>query len=201
MQTKKDTQTWRLCFLQWVQISVLQDEFHELDQSVKLGKLQTPETDQDLVSSRALVQYIGSCTRPDLSAPTQLLASAVTNPTKETYKEMEKNIKWCHATKKVGICFVPLKLEECRLILFTDSSFANANKGKSQLGFVVVLAEKSGNGNILHYGSTMSKRIAKSVLAAELLELFHGFDQAYVLQDMLREITGKTIDIDAFVDS
>ena len=188
-------------FFNGSRVLVLQDGVHKLDQSVKLQKLQVPESDEDLVSSRASAQYIGSCTRPDLCAPTQLLASAVAEPTKKTYKEMEKITKWCHATKDVGIRFVPLDLDNCRLMLFTDSSFANTDKGKSQLGFVVILADKSGKGNILHYGSTMSKRIARSVLAVELLALVHGFDQAYVVQDMLRQITGKTIDIDAFIDS
>ena len=54
---------------------------------------------------------------------------------------MNKLINWCHDTSSVGLTFVPLNREKLRLQLFTDASFANANRLKSKLDFVVLLVD------------------------------------------------------------
>ncbi len=88
-----------------------------------------------------------------------------------------------------------------RLVLFTDASFANSDNLKSQIGFVLALADASGNANIIHYGSSRYKRVTRSVLAAEVHALVYGFDNAFVARDILKEILGRDIPIDGIVDS
>lgn len=114
---------------------------------------------------------------------------------------MHKIIEWCKETCEVGLKFVPLDMDTIRIVLFTDSSFANAEHSKSQLGFVVVLADGDNNANIVHFGSMACKRVARSVMAAELHSLIYGFDQAFVTGDMLQELLGRKVHIDAYVDS
>jgi hypothetical protein len=46
----------------------------------------------------------------------------------------------------------------------------------SQIGYILVLADASGNANILHWSSTKCKRVTRSVLASELYAMVHGFD-------------------------
>lgn len=55
--------------------------------------------------------------------------------------------------------------------------------------------------NIVHYGSNKSKRVARSVLAAEMHGLTLGFDYAFVIKTMLEEIIGRTVQVEALIDS
>ena len=146
--------------------------------------------------------HFAHCTRPDLCAPSQLLSSFVPkHPSPKVYREIEKIFKWCHETSDIGLNFVRLNLKQLKLMLFTDASFANADRLKSQLGFVVVLSDETGKANILHYGSTKCKQVARSVMAAELHALLYGFDNSYMAQSMLQDVLGQEICIDAYVDS
>ncbi|KAK1992697.1 hypothetical protein LX36DRAFT_694129 [Colletotrichum falcatum] len=67
-----------------------------------------------------------------------------------------------------GLRFTPLDLATAKLFVFVNSSFANNNDLTSQLGFIVVLANKQGNTNVVHYSSTKCKRVTRSVLASEI---------------------------------
>ena len=69
-------------------------------------------------------------------------------------KQLNKLLKRCAETKNVTTKIVGLDPKTLAMKLFTDSSFANAEKNKSQLGFVLILQDNSGKGNILHYGSS-----------------------------------------------
>ena len=155
-------------FFNGCRISVSKNGTYSVDQSRKLRNLRAPTSQKDLVRVRALVQYNASCIRPDLCAGAQLLSTGVSNPNADAYRRIEKLVCRCQNTSQVGLKFVNLDKESLRLQLFTDASFANANKRKSQLGLVVVLSDKHGRGNIIHYGSTTCKRLARSVMAADL---------------------------------
>ena len=181
-------------------ISVLEDSIN-MDQSLKLKRLKQQKGKDDLVSVRAQIQYIASCTRPDLCAAVQLMASEVVPPVSQTFKKMESIVKRCHETQDIGLRFVPQDNKSLRLALFTDASFANTERLKSQIAFVLILVDGYCTANILHYGSAACNRVTRSVMAAELLALVHGFDIAYVLQQMLQDILGKSIPIDGYLDS
>ena len=181
-------------------ISVLSNHI-SMDQSAKLENMKTPENRDDLVSARAQIQYFASCTRPDLCTAVQLMASEVSQPKPSTFKKMKDIIKRCHETKDVGLKFVPQDINSLRLALFTDASFANTAKLKSQIGFVLVLVDGNGTANLLPYRSTASNRVTRSIMAAELLALVHGFDNGYILQNMLQEFLGKRIPLEAYVES
>lgn len=114
---------------------------------------------------------------------------------------MGKIIEWCKKTSNVGLNFKTLDPSTVRLMVFTDSSFANLPDVKSQIGFVVVATDDSDNYNILHYGSSRCRRVARSVMAAELLALVYGFDQAFLVKKCLSDILGRNISMDAFIDS
>lgn len=172
-----------------------------IHQSDKMRSLQIPTNNQQLSSTRAQIQYIASCTRPDLSSSVQLMAAEMKDDSPTTYKKMEKIVKWCHDTCNIGLQYIPLDLDSLRLVLFTDAAFGNADKLNSQLGFVLVLVDENNNGNIIHYGSTKCRRVVRSVLAPELHALIYGFDQAYLAQHILQTVLSREIAVDAYVDS
>ena len=184
-----------------VRVSILSGNTHTLTQSDKIRSLKHPESQQDFVSVREKAQYIGCCTRPDICAVVQLLASSTVNPLQSDYKILKKVVARCHETADVGLRYKPLDTQSTRLVLFTYASFANAKGLKSQIGFVLVLADDSGDANIIHYGSSRCKRVTRSVMAAEIHALVYGFDNAYVARDMLEELLAKQVHIDSYVES
>lgn len=156
-------------FFNGCRISVSKNGTFSMNQSAKLRKLRIPTSPKDLVSIRAIMQYISSCNRPDLCAEAQLLSNAVSCPDEEVYERIEVLVRRCRDTNQVGLNYVELDKECLKLLLFTDASFANANKLKSQMGFVVVLSDKYGKANIIHYGNTACKRMTRLGMAAELI--------------------------------
>jgi hypothetical protein len=50
-----------------------------------------------------------------------------------------------------GIRFVHLDEASLHLIAYTDSSFANNRDHTSQIGYVIALADKNGNANLVHW--------------------------------------------------
>ena len=177
------------------------DGSHSLVQSKKLQAIGKPLDSNDFISERAKVQYIGNCTRPDVCAASQLLAMPVSKLTDKHFKTMNNLVKRCNSTNEVGLNYVPLDKESLRLMLFTDASFANAPNYKSQLGFVLLLADRFNKANIVHYGSSRCSRTTRSVMAAEIHGLIYGYDNAFVTKSMIEEILGVSIPIDGYVDS
>lgn len=184
-----------------VRVSRIANGGIKMDQGDKIRSLSFPTSDKQFASKRAMAQYIGVNCRPDVCAPVQLVAPGREPTSKDEYRTLKKVITHLQATADVGLNFVPLELETCRLVLFTDASFANARDLKSQLGFLLLMADANDNANIVHFGSSRCQRVTRSVLASEIHSLVLGFDVAYVVQHMLNEIIGRKLKIEAYVDS
>lgn len=83
----------------------------------------------------------------------------------------------------------------------TAASFSNSKESTSQLGLVIIIADKNGNVNIIDYLSIRCRKVTRGVMAAELHALILGFDLAYINREMMMEILGRGIPIEAYVDS
>lgn len=70
----------------------------------------------------------------------------------------------------------------------------------SQIAFVVVLADKNSNANILHYGSSRCNRVTKSVMGAEIYGLLYGFDQAICVKQLINELLERNFNIHVLAD-
>lgn len=66
--------------------------------------------------------------------------------------------------------------------LFSDASFTSNSDLTSQLGNIVTLADTSEEANLLHYFFVKSKRVTRSVFAAELFAFVHEFDYVSTLR-------------------
>ena len=69
-----------------------------------------------------------------------------------------------------------LERESLQLLVFTDALFANNKDYSSQIGYILVLADRHNNANVLHWSSIKCKRVTRSVLASELYRIAHSFD-------------------------
>lgn len=164
-------------------------------QRLELIDANSPTARQQYVEQRARGAYIASICQPeacfDLSS-----AAQHQEPAEDDFKALNRRIQWQINNQDRGINFVPLDLRTARLFVFVDGSFANNKDFTSQLGFAVILGNETEiadgeftlRGNLLHYSSTKSKRVTRSVLASEVYGMVAGVDIAYALGTTLRRI-------------
>lgn len=170
-------------------------------QEDKIEGIKLPAMPHELDRLRALAQYAGENTRQDVCAAIQLMAPGNSPSTPAEFKTFEKTVQFLQDTKGQCLRFIPLDLQTIRLVLITDSVFANTEESKIQLGYVVLMVDEAGRAIIIHYGSNKSKRIARSVLAAELHARTLGLDYAFVVKALIEEILGRAITVEALIYS
>lgn len=86
------------------------------------------------------------------------------------------------------------------MAVFVDAGFAANPDSFSKLVFIITLMDNAGNSNIIHYGSLKSKRVTRSVLAAELLEMVHGFDISSTIRLTLNVMLDHVISRNVYTD-
>jgi hypothetical protein len=115
-------------------------------------------------------------------------AAQVVNPKEENVKQLNKRLQWQINNPLKGLKFVRLDQNSLKLVVFTDSSFANNYDFSSQIGFVIALANKHNKANIIHWSSIKYKRVTRSVLAFELYGMAYGFDIGATIKSTLEQI-------------
>ena len=102
-----------------------------------------------------------------------------------------------------GIKYIILDLNHMKLFVFVDGSFANNKDFSSQIGYLIILSNETANetanrmdefiikGNLIHYSSTKSKRVTRSVLASEIYGMVGGVNMAIAINIMIRMITSQ----------
>lgn len=174
---------------------------YSLTQRDKLSSLCMPESKDEAISTRAKIQYVSTSCRPDLCSPVQLLTAQLTQGSSTSKKNLEDIVKCCLKSTKDGLRYIRLDEDTAHLILFTDSSFGNSDGLSSQAGFLIILADGQGKANIIHYGSKKCRRITRSVMAAEILALVNGYDEAFIVKHTMEEILKRKIHLDVYIDS
>lgn len=99
-----------------------------------------------------------------------------------------------------GLDFVKLDLDTTRLVLITDASFANARDMKSQIRYLILIVDAYNNCNIVRFGSNLCKRVARSVMAAQLFALVLGFDYAFMVKYLLADMSERDFSLEVLVD-
>jgi hypothetical protein len=164
----------------------------------QIRKMVTPK--DQYVAQRARGAYIATMTQPEASFDLSL-AAQVTNPKEEDAKRLNRRLQWQldHSTR--GLNFVRLKItpSSLKLMVFTDASFANVNL-HSQIGYVICLTDDV-KANIIHWSSTKCKRVTRSVLAAELYAMAHGFDSGSVVKSTIERILNISLPMILLTDS
>jgi hypothetical protein len=114
---------------------------------------------------------------------------------------LNKRLKWQIKNIHRGLKYIRLELSTAKLYVFVDGSFANNKDFSSQIGFEIILAnETTGNdeftihSNLIHWSSTKSKRVTRSVLASEIYGMVAGTDMSFAISSTLKMIT-KQLDL------
>ena len=95
-----------------------------------------------------------------------------------------------------GIKYIALDLEQVKLFVFIDGSFVNNKDFSSQIGYLIILINETEGtnkfiikGNLIHYSSTKSKRVTKSVLAFEIYGMVKSVNIAIAINTTIKIIT------------
>ena len=151
---------------------------------------------QEYLEQRARGAYIASICQPEASYDLSVAAQHQ-NPTEDDIRTLNKRLEWQMKNMDRGIKYVALDLACTKLFVFVDGSFANNKDFSSQIGYLIILANETptGNeefeikGNIIHYSSTKSKRVTRSVLASEIYGMVGGVDMAIAINTTIKMIT------------
>jgi hypothetical protein len=147
---------------------------------------------------RARGAYVSAICQPEAAFDLSIAAQAQ-DPSYEDIKKLNKRLKWQVKNPQQGLRFIPIDLNCTKLFVFVDGSFANNQDLNSQLGYVMILGNKSPSydkytlqikGNLIHWSSTKSKRVTRSILASEIYGMVGGVDMAIVVKATLDMIFG-----------
>jgi hypothetical protein len=169
------------------------------EQGKKLHEVKVGAEDmlQKYVEQRARAAYIASICQPEATFDLSVAAQHQ-RPGKDEVMALNKRIRWQIKHLDRGLAYIPLDMATAKLYVFVDGSFANNKDFSSQLGYIIVLAneaigkdEFTIHGNIVHWSSTKSKRVTRSVLASEILAMVQGVDMGVAIGTTLQKITEK----------
>ena len=140
------------------------------------------------------VNWLATHTRYDLAAPSSILQKG--SPTLTDLRQLYKVLEYARETSTAGITMNPVPFNKAMTVDFSDSSWANLEDLKTQMGFLVILTTfaaltTGAYGSILEAKSFRSKRMLRSTLAAEAAAKDAGVDHGTFIGAFLSElITG-----------
>lgn len=169
-----------------------------------IGKLKELDvnsaTSENFVAEQARGAYIAAICRPDATYVFSA-ASQITDPKMKDMISLNKTMAAMLKSKEKGIRFVPLDLDSMFMAVFVDAGFGANPDSSSPLGFIVTIMGIHGKANVIHYGSLKYKRVTRSVLAAELFAMVHGFDVASTIRLTLNAMMDRVIPLNVYTDS
>ena len=141
------------------------------------------------------------------------MATQCQNLTEKEIQALNKRLKWQLKNLDRGIKYIALNLDHMKIFVFINGSFTNNKDFSSQIGYLIILANETANGNInetaneiinettngidkftikgnlIHYNSTKNKRVTRSVLASKIYGMVGGINMAIAINTIIRMIT------------
>jgi len=173
-------------------------------QSGKLSMVDISSTTfkQEYREQRARGVYLATLCQPEASFD-HSIAAQHQDPNTDEAKALNRRLAWQIEHLNRGLNFVPINLSTVKLYIFIDGSFANNKDLSSQIGYEIIITNKTiGNneetftitGNLMDWRSIKSRRVTRLVLASEIYTMTLGFDIAYAINSTLNLIT-KQLDL------
>ena len=140
-------------------------------------------------------------TRPDIACAVSF-AAQVTESMHNTVCNHALNsiLRHLQTTADRQLKYPELDMESLRILIYVDASHNNPENNRSQLGFLILLADKTDLCS-LHYTSYKSRRVSRSSMSGETLAFMDGCDCALLLRHDLMRLLGRELPIRMFTDS
>lgn len=174
---------------------------HQTEYAQKIQPLDKNCTYEEFRSRRHKLAWI-THTRPDVAVEAAILAQITQQLFQPTHiTQLNRAIKRIKDQPELGLIVHKLDLESLRLIVHAHISFGNLPDYKTQLGFVVLLSDKTNRVNWFHYRSYKCKRVVRSVLGGETHAFADAFDASYAIRHDLQKIMLRNVPLCIVTDS
>lgn len=101
-----------------------------------------------------------------------------------------------------GLRYIHITRDLMEVVVCFDASFAVNPDRSPQLGILTIpRSMMDGTVNIIHFTSTKSKRVCKSVFAAELFAFKNSYDIGQTISHSLGELYGRKVNLTIYMDS
>ena len=146
------------------------------------------------------LNYLASCTRPDIATAVSSVATYLENPGRAHWKAVQRIMRYLNGTRDLGIAFIgdlagSNPNSALQVSGYCDSSYANEDDRHSTLGYVTQVGEcgtidwKSKSSECVATSTTEAEYFAEGLCTKELMfdrALLNGLDQKQNGPSMLR---------------
>ena len=176
-------------------------DLDQIDYISKMTLLSIDCTFTEFRSKRAQLSWI-THTRPEICCAVNMAAQVTEKSfTIQKINDLNKVIKHLRRNPSQVLRFHKLDKASLKLKVYADSSFANNDDFTSQLGYIILLTDKTDRCNIIHYSSHKSRRVTRSVLGGEVYAFADAFDFAFTLKHDLQVMLCQKIPLTILTDS
>ena len=176
------------------QILIKQDKFVQGLDMIPMRKPYSPDdkmTESELKCCRSALgklNWLATQTRPDLAFDVSDHTSTLKDRRVESISRINKTIR--KAKRESSQIVVPCMtdLEKCRIVAYSDASFANLHGTKSQGGYIIYLVDPNNKSFPLAWQSQKVKRVVKSTHAAETLAMVDAAEACVFYRQFILEI-------------
>ena len=145
--------------------------------------------------------WIARGTRPDLIRDQVEASSQVSRATVADLKAVQKALARVHTHDSVlEVPRLPSDISQWTVQLYTDASWGNLGDGGSTAGRVIFLSG-GGKSFATFWATNRIRRICYSSQSAEIMALNQGLGEAAFVKEMIKEITGHDINMEAVIDN
>jgi len=157
-----------------------------------------------------MMNFLSSCTRPDITNAVRTLASHTLNPSKRAWIQLQNTAQYLNTTRNWGICFGLLSpfefpgidqnhpTDQNAFTTFADSDHAKDETDRvSVSGFVSLFC-----GSPINWGSKkQTGTVALSSMEAEVIAGCNGIKDAHWIRKMWNEFEGQKLTINIGIDN
>lgn len=179
----------------------------------KTDEALSPQEQQQLRALVGGIMWVATMTRPDVAVDASMIAGKLHQPIVQDVLTANKILRYLKGSASTTMVYQQLR-QPLRVLAFADSAFQNLPQGRSQAGYLIMIAEEDDgrsqavvipgedgermmrdiNGAVMCWKSSRHKRVIRSTFSAELLAHTNAFDTACWFANLFEEVsTGQLI--------
>ena len=187
-------------------VSPCANHAYTIDQKFYIPKIEELDNSTEFAEYRSMRMKLAwlANSRPDMqfeiSQLAQITQNVFENEPKKHVKRLNSLVRHAHNIV-AHLKFPDLDRNSLRLVGYSDAAYANNHDLSSQLGRIVLLMDDADRFSPISFKSYKSRRVVRSVLAAEVIAFADLFDDAYALRSQFEHALGRSIPMQLMTDS
>jgi hypothetical protein len=109
-------------------------------------------------------------------------------------------VTYLRKTPDIDFKFAQFDHLTLRMLVYADASQANNKDLSSQVGYIIILTDRSKKASIVHYESHKSQHVTRSSKTGETFAFADGFDNAFILRYDLENMLGQPVPLVMYTD-